>query len=310
MSGPIEVKDVVEGGAELPEHAGIERYASRSTEVGGVPVRRALPKREHRTIAAWCFVDHFGPASGPQGQMKLGTHPHMGLHTVTWLVEGEALHRDSLGSEQLIRPGQLNVMTAGRGVAHAEESDYTRNGVMHGAQLWVAQPDATRNGEAAFEHHGELPKVALGSSAATVMVGDIDGTTSPARADTPLVGAALTTTSAGVTEVPLRKDFEHGIVVLDGSIAIGDDVIVSGELVYLSTGRDEVSISTYDSAHYLLLGGEPFDEQVFMWWNFVARTREEIDEARDEWQARSSRFGEVDTRLDRMDAPQTFWRRG
>src|SRR5690606_33874324 len=132
----------------------VERSESRTTEVGGLSVRRALPRRGRRTVGAWCFVDHFGPSDG-EARMLVGPHPHIGLSTVTWLVDGEVLHRDSLGTEQPIRPGQLNLMTAGHGVPHAEESGPVPR--LHGAQLWVAQPDATRTGPPAFEHHAELP---------------------------------------------------------------------------------------------------------------------------------------------------------
>src|ERR1700722_1612457 len=118
----------------------------------GFFVHRSLPTRERRTIGAWCFLDHYGPLEISGGGMRVGPHPHIGLQTVTWLVEGEVLHRDSLGSEQLIRPGQLNLMTAGRGIAHAEESTGHYQGPLPGVQLWIAQPDATRQTAPTFEH--------------------------------------------------------------------------------------------------------------------------------------------------------------
>jgi len=169
----------------------VEVTEGRPTEVGGMPVRRSLPQRRRRTVGAWCFVDHFGPADVAEASMLVGPHPHLGLHTVTWVLDGEVVHHDSLGSEQLIKPGQLNLMTAGRGVAHAEETPPGATGALHGLQLWVAQPDATRSGPAAFEHHSALPEAEVGPVVATVLVGELAGVRSPARADSPLVGADL-----------------------------------------------------------------------------------------------------------------------
>ncbi|MCU1367276.1 MAG: putative MarR-family transcriptional regulator, partial [Ilumatobacteraceae bacterium] len=143
-------------------------------------------------MGAWCFVDHMGPADVPIGVgSDVGPHPHIGLQTVTWLLEGEALHRDSLGSEQLIRPGELNLMTAGHGIAHAEEGLGARSGRAHGVQLWVAQPDATRNGAPAFEHHDDLPRVEMANGEGSVLVGAFGGAASRARRDTDHFGIDL-----------------------------------------------------------------------------------------------------------------------
>ena len=142
----------------------IEISDSRTAEVGGLELRRSLPQRARRTIGAWCFADHYGPVTmTDERSMSIGPHPHIGLHTVTWLFAGEMVHTDSIGSEQLIRPGQLNLMTAGRGIAHAEETPATYRGTTHGLQLWVAQPESTRHGDPAFEHHAELPEMSFGS---------------------------------------------------------------------------------------------------------------------------------------------------
>ncbi len=267
-------------------------------------VRRSLPRARRRTVGAWCFVDHFGPlAVEPDGGIDIGPHPHTGLSTVTYLLDGQVLHRDSLGSEQVVRPGQLNLMTAGRGVSHAEEPTGSYRGSMHGVQLWVAQPEETRAGEAAFEHHGELPQVALSGADATVLVGDFAGTTSPARSDTALVGAALTLGPGGTT-VPLGRTYEHVLVVLDGVLVLDDDRPVRpGQSAYLGAGRDEVVLSAPDGARVLLLGGEPFPEPVVMWWNFVGRSQDELAAARSAWEAGDDRFGRVATGLARIPAP-------
>jgi redox-sensitive bicupin YhaK (pirin superfamily) len=228
----------------------------------------------------------------------------MGLHTVTWLVDGAVLHRDSLGSEQVIRPGQLNVMTAGAGVVHAEEAVDGYRGTLHGVQLWVAQPQRTRDGAASFEHHAELPGVEFPAGMARVLVGSLDGAASPARADTELVGAELLLRSD--TTVPLRRDFEHALVVLSGEVLVGETPVVPGQLGYLGMGRDELPLTVAAETRLLLLGGVPFEEPILMWWNFVARTKEEIAQARTQWATGDERFGLVDSTLARIPAPPSL----
>jgi len=308
MSGPVETCDAKADPAGGPV---IAVEPSREARVGDITVRRALPRRGHRTVGAWCFADHMGPVADGGGLgTGIGPHPHIGLQTVSWLVEGEMVHRDSLGAEQLIRPGQLNLMTAGRGVAHAEEGTAESAGKpKHGIQLWVAQPEATRHGEPAFEHHAELPRVAVDSGAATVLVGELAGVTSPARADTDHVGAELAL-RRGNTIVPLRPEHEHALVVLEGAVDLGDDTVVEpGFLAYLGTGRDELPMAMTDAARVMLLGGTPFESEISMWWNFVARTHDEMDEARSAWEAGDEdRFGPVSSTLGWIAAPTTPWR--
>ena len=197
--------------AERPEPddpSAVEVLVGREAAVGETPVRRLLPRRTRRTVGAWCFVDHMGPLPPESPPGGIGPHPHTGLHTVTWLVEGELLHRDSLGSEQTIRPGQLNLMTAGHGVSHAEEPTGRHQG-LHGVQLWVAQPEATRHERPAFEHHEALPEVAFGAARATVLVGRLAGVASPARRDTDLIGVDLALPT-GSAELPrLRHSSTH-----------------------------------------------------------------------------------------------------
>jgi quercetin 2,3-dioxygenase len=284
----------------------VDITASRDTEVGGLPVRRALPRQGRRTVGAWCFVDHFGPVEADLADaMQVGPHPHIGLQTVTWLLEGEVLHTDSIGSEQLIRPGQLNLMTAGRGIAHAESARSGGTGC-HGIQLWIAQPDATRDGAAAFEHHAELPRLELGGAVATVLVGEVGGERSPARHDTPLVGADVAL-AAGTTTVPLDSTWEHALVVSEGVVEVDGTTVKPGELAYLGTGRDELGLRADAPSRVLLIGGEPLDDEIVMWWNFVARSHDEIDAARLDWQAHGARFADVRTDLARIPAPGTPW---
>jgi quercetin 2,3-dioxygenase len=309
MSGPLDTDDgPVAGGTAVEPAPVLEIATGREAVVGAMTVRRVLPRRLRRTVGAWCFADVMGPVLVREGQgIDIGPHPHIGLHTVTWLLAGEMLHRDSLGSEQLIRPGQLNLMTAGNGVAHAEEgTDY--RGRVHGVQLWVAQPESTRHGPPAFEHHAELPEVAGGAGRARVLVGSVGDVTSPARTDTPLVGldGAL---EAGVSRWPLRPDFEHALLVLEGSIGVDDQSLVPGQLAYLGEGREDITLLSAAPARVLLLGGVPFPEPVLMWWNYVARSRAEVDAAVRDWNAHAGRFGTVASELPRIPSPVPIWKR-
>ena len=252
-------------------------------------------------MGAWCFVDHIGPGEARESAgLDIGPHPHIGLQTVTWLLSGAILHRDSLGSEQVIRPGQLNLMTAGHGVSHSEETTGTYSGELHGVQLWVALPSATRNCEPAFEHHSELPQVEFPNSTGTVLVGAALGGESPARRDTDHVGVDLCL-RAGRTVVPLAPDFEHGLVALDGSVTIGTARLEPGHLGYLGLGRDEVALDADMASRVLLVGGVPFEEPLLMWWNYVARTHEELVAAHRDWTDAAPRFGQVASTLARVN---------
>jgi quercetin 2,3-dioxygenase len=279
---------------------------SRETVVGDTRVRRALPQRGRRTVGAWCFIDHMGPVPAGLTPGGIGPHPHTGLHTVTWLVQGELLHRDSLGSEQAIRPGQLNLMTAGHGVSHAEEPTGRHGDGLHGVQLWVAQPEATRHDGPAFEHHSTLPQVELGAARATVLVGALADATSPARRDTELVGLDLRL-AVGSAELPLVPSFEHALVVLEGAVRVGGRTVSPGQLAYLGPGREELGISAVGETRLLLVGGAPFESHVTMWWNFVGRSRDEVGEAGRQWNAGSDRFGDTGSSMARVPAPPEPW---
>jgi hypothetical protein len=308
MSGPVATDDAapVPGPATQAEGPVVELAPGRLTQVGSLPVRRVLPQRPRRTVGSWCFLDHAGPVRGQPGQsFGIGPHPHMGLQTVTWLLAGELLHLDSLGSEQLIRPGQLNLMTAGHGVSHAEE-DSARAEEIHAVQLWVAQPSATRDGPAAFEHHAELPRVDLPHAEAAVLVGAFGGADSPARRDTEHMGAELTLRGPSTT-VPLRTDYEHALVVLEGSAVVDGVPVEPGVLAYLGSGRDQCRLEVAAPARALLLGGVPFPEPILMWWNFVGRSREELSEAREQWTAAADRFGRVRSSLERIEVGRPPW---
>jgi redox-sensitive bicupin YhaK (pirin superfamily) len=309
MSGPVDIKDVVLAGQPRVGTGGAAAIVteSRVAEVGSVHVRRALPNRGRRSVGPWCFADHFGPTHVTRDHgMDIGPHPHIGLQTVTWLIAGEVLHRDSLGSEQVVRPGQLNLMTAGLGVAHAEEATGSYSGSLHGVQLWVAQPSETRSGPASFEHHSDLPVVELDNCEATVLVGRFGGQASRARRDTEHMGADLLLRPGG-TAIPLERDSEYALIVTEGAVAVGNETLVPGHLAYLGAGRDELHISVLERSRALMLGGAPFRDRLLIWWNFVSRTREEIDAAYRDWAARTPRFGEVASGLPRVEVEPPAW---
>jgi hypothetical protein len=271
---------------EADDHAVAELFTPRAVPLGGLramQVDRVMPQRGLPTVGAWCFLDSFGPH---EAAMRVLPHPHTGLQTVTWPLAGEIHHRDSLGSDVMVRPGQLNLMTAGRGVAHSEFS--VSSGPLQGLQLWVALPADRASMDAEFEQHVSLPVYAAAGVTATVLMGSLADVTSPATAHTPIVGAELAVTGAAV--LPLRPEHEHAVLAIDPVKAAGRQV-PPGHLLYLGTGRGELRLEGEGRA--LLLGGEPFPDELVMWWNFVGRSHEEIATAREEWEAADSRFGEV-----------------
>lgn len=194
----------------------IEKIAARAADLGnGMVIRRALPSRQRRMVGAWCFLDHAGPIDFAPGHgMNVGAHPHTALQTFTWLIEGDVLHRDSLGNVQVIRPGQVNLMTAGRGIAHSEESQTDR---IHLAQLWIALPDAERERAPSFQHFPDLPHVELDEGwDATLLVGELAGRRSPVPSFTPLLGVDLAASGPACATLALDPGFEHGLMLLDG----------------------------------------------------------------------------------------------
>ena len=268
-------------------------------------VRRLLPQRQLRMVGAWCFVDHFGPEDvrGRPG-MQVPPHPHTGLQTVSWLLEGEVHHLDSLGSDARIRPGELALMTAGHGIAHSEQSPAVHPRYLHGAQLWVALPEAARDTAPAFAHHTALPGFTSDGLTATVLMGSLGGATSPGTAHTPLVGADLELAAGADVELPLEPDFEYAVLASSGSAEVEDAPLEVGAMLYLGTGRRTVRVRAAGPTRLLLLGGEPFEERIVMWWNFVGRSGEEIAEYAERWNAEDERFGAVvGYDGDRLEAP-------
>ena len=270
-----------------------ERLEARTAEIGGgLTIRRALPNRQRRTVGAWCFLDHAGPMEfAADGGMHVGPHPHIGLQTFTWLIEGEVVHRDSLGNEQLITPGQVNLMTAGVGIAHAEDSAPGRAGRLHAAQLWIALPEGERRRPPAFRNYPRLPLIERGGFSVRVLAGSAFGETSAAEVYTPLIGLDLTAMGRAELRLPLTAAFEHAALVLAGTASVAGESLAPGTLLYFAPGREELLVSAAAAARILLIGGTPFGEEILVWWNFVARTREEMEAATRDWNA--GRFGAV-----------------
>ena len=268
-------------------------------------VRRLLPTLGRRLVGAWAFVDHYGPddiASSPG--MQVAPHPHTGLQTVSWLLEGEVHHRDSLGSDVRFGPGQLALMTAGHGIAHSEQSPARHPRFLHGAQLWVVLPDADRDVPPAFEHHASLPGFTSDGLSATVLMGSFGGATSPGTAYTPLVGVDLDLAAGADVEVPLEPDFEYGLLASSGAVDLEDVRLDRGAMLYLGSGRRTLRLRTEEPTRLLLLGGAPFEERIVMWWNFVGRSGEEIAEFAENWNGEGGRFAPVvGYDGDRIEAP-------
>lgn len=273
--------------------------------VRGMSVLRALPHRNLPTIGAWCFLDRFGPA---ETRMRVEPHPHIGLQTVTWPLIGEIRHRDSLGSDADLRRGQLNLMTAGNGISHSEYSVGEGAVPLDALQFWVVLPESARHGAAGFERHTALPEATVAAehganATATVVLGEFAGVRSPATVHTPIIGAEVVLAAGSTVHLPLRREWEHALMLVEGDVSVAQHPLDRNGLLYLGDSRDSIEVSTTDGALLFLLGGEPFDDDIVMWWNFAGRSHEEIETAREEWEAASPRFGEVEGHDVRIPAP-------
>ncbi|WP_069814574.1 pirin family protein [Streptomyces sp. TP-A0874] len=288
--------------------AGVEVLTARNVPLGGpraMRVRRTLPQRARTMIGAWCFADHYGPDDvAATGGMDVAPHPHIGLQTVSWLFTGEIEHRDSLGSHAFVRPGELNLMTGGRGISHSEVSTPDTT-VLHGVQLWVVLPAEHRDTAPDFRHH--VPgRVALDGGEVRVFLGSLAGETSPVRTFTPLLGAEVAVAPGGTVVLDVDPGFEHGVLVDSGDVRVDGTPVRPAELGYLAPGRGALTLANGASepARLVLLGGPPFEEEIIMWWNFIGRTHEEIVRAREDWQSAAERFGRVEGyEGDRLPAP-------
>jgi redox-sensitive bicupin YhaK (pirin superfamily) len=292
-----------------------EPLAARDVLLGRTThVRRLVPNKGRRMIGAWCFLDHYGPDDIKQvGGMWVPPHPHTGLQTVTWLFEGLGLHTDSLGSRQLVRPGQLNVMTAGHGICHAEVSPPDAPRLLHGVQLWVCLPDEVRDSAPAdFTHLANLPTYDEAGASVRVLVGSLAGVASTAPTYTPLVGAEISLQPGSRVTLPLDTGFEYGVLVVAGSARVDGVEVERNAMSYLGQGRTELTVAATvpdEDTVLMLLGGEPFEEEIVMWWNFIGRSHDEVVAQREAWNGdglafEPERYGVVhDFDGDRLLAP-------
>jgi quercetin 2,3-dioxygenase len=260
----------------------------REVPLGGpraMTVRRTLPARGRALVGAWCFLDHYGPDDvGETGGMEVAPHPHTGLQTVSWLFAGEIEHHDSAGNVAMIRPGELNLMTAGRGISHTEVST-ERTRLLHGVQLWIALPERARFGRPGLEHYVP-PKVVRAGVTARVFLGSLLGHRSPVQTATPLLGAEIVLEPGTEVELDVEPAHEHAFLVDTGSVRVGNQEIAEHELAYAEAGPFVLRLTAgSERTRLVLLGGEPFAEEIVMWWNFVGRSHDEIVEFREAWQA-------------------------
>ncbi|CAN5239632.1 pirin family protein [soil metagenome] len=289
----------------LPPSTGVvDVLEPRLVPLGGpraMTVRRTLPQRRKSLIGAWCFVDHYGPdVVADRGGMVVPPHPHTGLQTVSWLFSGIIDHRDSVDSHALVRPGELNLMTAGNGIAHSEVSTPSTT-VLHGAQLWVALPDSDRFFPPFFEHYAPQP-IGFGEATISVFIGALLGEVSPARVFTELVGAQIDLPAGAAIELPVDERFEHGVLVDAGRLLVEGEPVATSHLGFVAAGRPTLRLEAGDEpVRLLLIGGVPLGESIIMWWNFIGRSHEEIVRFRTDWQTDVVAGGRADGRFGHVD---------
>ncbi len=271
----------------------LEAYPNREVNLGALAIARALPIKDRRLVGPWCFLDRFGPLTFNDGKpMDVAPHPHIGLQTVTWLHEGEVVHDDSLGCESVLRPGGVNVMTSGGGIAHAEQTPRDNTGRLNGVQLWTALPDRHRHMPPGFEHVKEVPAIERPAGIVQVFAGELDRVASAAPAFSPLLGADVRVHPGHELTLPLDPTYEHAVLLMSGDCALDGQLLEGRMLYYLGSTRADAAFASTQGGRVLLIGGPPFPERILMWWNFVARTEDEITQARADWQEQR-RFGEV-----------------
>nr|WP_269327161.1 pirin family protein [Kineosporia mesophila] len=268
---------------------GIEVLGPRDVPLGGpraLSVRRTLPQRRRSLIGPWCFLDHYGPDDvEATGGMRVARHPHTGLATVSWLFTGEIDHVDSAGFAARVRPGEVNLMVAGHGISHQEISTPATR-TLHGAQLWYALPDATRDMAPTFHHYAPEP-IVDNETEIRVFLGSLAGSVSPVPAYTgPVLGAEIQLPAGVHLDLDLQPGLEHGVLADGGSVTVDGTDMAPDHLAYLPPGRERVRLlAGAVPVRLLLIGGEPLGEQIVMWWNFVGRDHDEIAAYRAAWQA-------------------------
>jgi redox-sensitive bicupin YhaK (pirin superfamily) len=263
--------------------------AARGRDLGGFSVRRVLPADGRQMVGPFIFFDHLGPAEfSPGSGIDVRPHPHIALATVTYLYAGALRHRDSLGTVQDIRPGDVNWMTAGRGIAHSERTpppERAAGAAIHGIQSWFALPDGHEDVEPGFAHHAadDLPQLQLDGVQMRIIAGDGFGLRSPVATLWPTLYVDARLRDEAVLEVP-HEHTERAAYVVSGAIAVGAQTVSTGQMVMLDPART-VSLRAIGDSTVMLLGGERFPTPRYIWWNFVASTRERIEAAKLRWAA-------------------------
>ncbi len=262
-------------------------------DLGQFEVRRVLPSKARTMVGPFIFVDQFGPAQLDLGSgMDVRPHPHINLATVTWLFEGAIDHRDSLGSFSTIRPGQVNLMTAGRGIVHSERSPADERKVgakLYGMQTWLALPDGREEIDPAFEANTDLPVIEDGRATATVIMGELWGERAPTTTYADTIYAEIVLGAGGA--IPLEEDAdERAVMLVGGEASVDGHALKEFELAVLQPGRD-MTLESRSGARVVLLGGEAFETKRHAWWNFVSSSRERINQAKEDW--REGRFPKV-----------------
>lgn len=264
----------------------------RARDIGGFEVRRALPSAKRRLVGPFIFFDRMGPAILRAGQaLDVRPHPHIGLATVTYLFDGNIRHRDSLATEMVIRPGDVNLMTAGRGIVHSERSPEEQRGgplALSGLQTWLALPDDREEMQPLFEHteRKDLPEGEAEGAAFRVIIGSFEGLKSPVRTQSETLYADIRLQKGAQTRIPADME-ERAIYVLEGTLDIAGDRFPADRLLVFREG-DEIVVKAEETAHFMLFGGASLGSKRYIWWNFVSSSQERIEQAKEEW--RSGRF--------------------
>lgn len=269
------------------------RIRPREKDLGEFTVRRVLPAREQRMVGPFVFFDHMGPAEFPPGKgIDVRPHPHIGIATITYLFEGEILHRDSLGVVQAIQPGAINLMTAGRGIVHSERpgDDYHEHSRLHGIQSWIALPRQDQEMEPAFAHYpaDQLPAWQADGVSLRLILGEFDGRTSPVTSYSRTLYVDLEFAADACYSLPVGED-EQALYVAEGELQVGEECVAAGEMVVLLKG-EALPLRATRKSRVLLIGGASLGER-HLYWNFVSDSAARIDQAKDDW--RSGRFPAV-----------------
>lgn len=286
----------------MPELTIAPRKVQLTTR-SGVEISRLIPHQQLRAVGAWVFLDYYGPTDQREA-MSVGAHPHVGLQTVSWLFSGEIEHRDSLQSTQVVFPGQLNLMTAGLGIAHSELS-LACAAQLHGVQLWTVLPDHARTMAPTFDHYANLPRLRQGPFDIQLFMGELAGAVSPARRFSEIIGAEISVDAESSAILERKDTYEYGAVLIDGDLTINGNSIPVGHLHYLPVGRETIELASQTGARIIFLGGEPVTEKIIMWWNFIGRTHDEIVAMRNDWNSQNPTIAYFTDQINlRIPAPE------